>query len=206
MAYLFGAKLKLNNMKKRAFTLLEMVVSLGMIMLIMVIFIVNYRSANKRTDLTMTAQMLAADIHSAQNASLGLVKYGSLGVPAGGWGVNFSKTRNAYTVFADLNLPNTSGYMAYDSLVEGDKSNGAREIFLGPDITIETIRTYSSTGFMSSTTEANITFLPPDPRTNIYNAITTATSTAIEVDLKSIVDSRVKTLRVNFLGLVEVKE
>lgn len=193
-------------MNKKAFTLLEMIVSLGMITFIMVIFIVNYRSANKRTDLTMTAQMMAADVHAAQNSSLGLVKYGTLGVPAGGWGVNFNKTRNTYTVFADLNTPGTLGYMVYDPSLEGDKSRGAREISLGPDIKIENIRMYSGSNSVSSTTMANISFLPPDPRTNLYNALTTATSTAIEIDLKSIIDSRVKTLRVNFLGLVEVKE
>lgn len=206
MACLFGAKLKLNNMKKKAFTLLEMIVSMGMITLIMVIFIVNYRSANKRTDLTMTAQTIAADIHAAQNSSLGLFKYGALGVPAGGWGVSFNKTNNSYTVFADLNIPGSLGYMAYDPSLEGDKTSGAREIFLGSGIAIDAIRMYSGAGTVSSTTIANITFLPPDPRTNIYNAITTATSTAMELDLKSLFDSRVKTVRVNFLGLVEVKE
>jgi prepilin-type N-terminal cleavage/methylation domain-containing protein len=193
-------------MNKKAFTLLEMIVSISMILIIMVIFIVNYRSANKRTDLTMTAQMMVADIHSAQNSSLGLVKYGTFGVPAGGWGINFSKDRNAYVVFADLEEPGVDGYMAYEPSVEGDKSYGAREIFLGSDIRIENIRLYSSSGVAASTTEANVTFLPPDPRTNICNAISQATSTAIEIDLKSIVDNRLKTLRVNFLGLIEAKE
>ncbi|NCN22400.1 hypothetical protein GW934_02795, partial [Candidatus Falkowbacteria bacterium] len=44
------------NKIQGAFTLIEMVVSLGVIMIISVIFIANYRNANKRTDLIMTAQ------------------------------------------------------------------------------------------------------------------------------------------------------
>lgn len=193
-------------MKKPGFTLLEMIVSLGMIMMIMLIFIVNYRSANKRTDLTMTAQTLAADIHAAQNSALGLYKYGSLGVPEGGWGININRTKNSYTVFADLDRPGTSGYMKYDPQMEGDKSRGSREIMFSSGVKIDAIRLYSGSNAVSSTTEANITFLPPDPRTNIFNVVNSATSTAIEIDLRSEFDNNLKTLRVNFLGLVEVKE
>ena len=57
----------------------------------------------------------------------------------------------------------------------------------------------------STTTQrdfANITFLPPDPRTNIFSG--GATSTVLEIDLHDLKSNYIKTVRVNFLGLAEV--
>jgi type II secretory pathway pseudopilin PulG len=187
-----------------AFTLLEMIVSLSIIMIISVLFITNYRSANRRTDLIMTAQTLVADIHFAQNNTLGLVKYGPV-VPPGGWGVSFDKAQNSYTVFADLNAPETPGYLKYDLMPEdeGDKAYGAREINLSSEIEINELKLIR--GATSTLTDlANVSFLPPDPKTNLYNVTTDSTSTVLEIKLKDKNANSFKTIRVNFLGLVEV--
>jgi len=190
---------------RRAFTLFEMIVSLSMIMLVSVIFIANYKSMNKRTDLMMTAQTLAADLHSAQNNSLGLVKYAAA-VPEGGWGVSIEKASSSYVVFADLDAPGDLNYMYYDMMAEGNKESGAREITLPRGITINDIRTYTGASLKASTTRVDISFLPPDPKTNLLDAVHHSTSTAIEIDLKSEANGDVKTIRVNFLGLIEVKK
>ena len=188
-----------------AFTLIEMVVSLGIIMIISVIFIANYRNSNKRTDLIMTAQSLVADIHASQNNSLGLVKYGAE-VPAGGWGVNFNKTTNTYTIFADLEAPLESGNLSFTASSEGDRSLGARHIILGEDIEIEELKIFSGSGGLTETitTQANVTFLPPDPKTNIYNDETTATGTALTIKLKEKDGEGRRTVKINFLGLIEM--
>ncbi|NCT54361.1 hypothetical protein GW758_00175 [Candidatus Falkowbacteria bacterium] len=193
------------NKIQGAFTLIEMVVSLGVIMIISVIFIANYRNANKRTDLIMTAQSLVADIHAAQNNSLGLVKYGE-DVPAGGWGVNFNKTNNTYTIFADLEAPLEDGNLAYDASDEAERNFGAREINFRGEIEIEELTIFSGVnGSASSTTNvANVTFLPPDPKTNIYNQATTATGTALTVKLKEVNGEGRRTVKINFLGLIEM--
>ena len=52
-----------NSHDLAALTLVEMVVSLGIVMLVSTIFIYNYQSNNKRTDLIMAAQVLVSDIH-----------------------------------------------------------------------------------------------------------------------------------------------
>jgi hypothetical protein len=212
MAYLFGAKLKLNKKyrwERAAFTLLEMTTSIFLIVMITATFIANYRSNNKRTDLIMTAQKLVADIHAAQNNTLGLVKYGAE-VPAGGWGIHFnldSPTR--YIMFADLDRPASNepgqvwpadpGFMTYDSTTEGDVNKGARIVDLPRGIEIISLEVE---GASLNTNLAFVTFLPPDPKTNIYNGI--STSTALRVTLKQGSDQKTKTVRVNFLGLVEV--
>lgn len=189
--------------KQKAFTLIEMIVSLSVIMIISVIFIANYRNANSRTDLIMTAQSLVANLHSAQNNSLGLVKYGN-NVPAGGWGVNFDKVEKKYTIFADLNEPDTIGYMQYDADTEGLRNLGAREVILSSGIEISDI-IITSGASSESVDIANVTFLPPDPRTNIYSSDSiVATGTELVVELREVGTESKKTIMINFLGLIEV--
>ena len=83
-----------------AYSLIEMVVSLGIVALIASLFIANYHAANSRSDVVMAAQKLIADIHQAQNNSLGLVQYGTT-TPAGGWGLHFITGSSTYVFFAD---------------------------------------------------------------------------------------------------------
>lgn len=185
-------------MNKRAFTLIEMVVSLGIIISVTAMFIANYQSANKRSDLVMTAQELVADLHSAQSNTLGLAKYNNA-VPPGGWGINFDKQTNTYTIFADLNAPGQLGYLQYDPSTEGVVGYGARRVVLPARIKIEELRISSNL----TTNLANVTFLPPDPRTNIWIS-GGATSTFLEIKLLDTGNNNFKTVKVNFLGLAEV--
>jgi prepilin-type N-terminal cleavage/methylation domain-containing protein len=210
----FGEKLKRNKKRvtlidKRGFTLLEMLTSVFIIVMMTAFFIANYRSNNKRSDLTMTAQKLVADIHAAQNNTLGLNKYGTV-VPPGGWGVHFDLSGNPgqYILFADMNYPASSepgqersadsGFMRYDN-GEGDSGSGARVVTLPAGVFIDTITTGNGT-----TTAGNVTFLPPDPKTNIFDEVTTATSTWMTISLRDKRENMIKTIKVNFLGLAEV--
>lgn len=184
----------------KGFTLIEMIVSIAIISGVTALFIANYHSAGRRSDLVMTAQKVVADLHAAQNNTLGLVKYNTL-VPPGGWGISFDKTANSYTLFADLNAPGTSGYREYDPGTEGDGNYGARHIQLPDTIQIDQIKTANN----QTHNLANITFLPPDPRTNILVS-GGATSTALEIRLVETGENKVKTIKVNFLGLAEVND
>lgn len=192
--------------KKSGFTLIEMVVSISVIMMVTVLFIANYRTANKRTDLAMIAQDLVADLHLAQNHTLGLVKYRNTTegtVPAGGWGISLDAVNNRYTLFADLDEPAStagSGYMEYDPTLEGDVNAGARVTQLPDSVQISELKTDST--FLNE--RVNVTFLPPDPRTNIYRVGAGATSTALEIKLQELQGNTTRTIRVNFLGLIEV--
>jgi len=187
--------MKLKN--KSGFTLIEMVASIAIIVMITGIFIANYHTMNKRSDLIMAAQKLVADLHEAQSDSLGLIKYDNA-VPAGGWGVHFStNSPNQYVLFADLNAPGALGYMGYDSN-EHDTSKGAKITDLPYNIALSALRVNGVTK-----PEVNVTFLPPNPQTNIYDGV--ATSTELEIDLLEKRNNTVKTIVINFLGLIEVK-
>ena len=185
---------------QKGFSLIELIVSMGIIVMITTMFMANHRTANQRTDLVMTAQKMVADVHLAQNNSLGLVKYND-SVPGGGWGLSFDKSRGSYVMFADLNEPGKSGYMSYDTSSEGNISYGARVNNISSGIAISSIKIGTNTLVNS----VNVTFLPPDPKTNIYNPVNGATSTVIEIQLQDKANTaNVKTVRINFLGLAEV--
>jgi len=179
---------------KRGFTLIEMMVSLAVIAMVSVLFIANFHSANKRTDLILAAQSLVSDLHAAQNDSLGLTKYNGA-VPSGGWGVSFAANANSYTLFADVD-----NNLQYSSSTEGNINYGARVTTLPPNISISQLQT----SLASSTPAVNVTFLPPDPQTNIYDVNSGATSTLLTITLKESINNTTKTVQVNFLGLVEV--
>jgi hypothetical protein len=188
-------KIKLN---RSGLTLVEMLVSLGVVMLVTVIFIFNYHDSNKRTDLIMASQTLVSDIHRAQNNSLGLLEYGDE-LPAGGWGVYFDlSTPDKYIVFADLEGPGEPGYQEYNPEIEGDINKGARIVELAPEIEISEIRF----GTDNHRQQASVSFLPPDPRININSGGTT--STTLYISVKNLRDDTIKTMLVNFLGLAEI--
>ena len=200
-----GWKLKPN---KSGFTLIEMITSISLIVIITAIFAANYRSNNKRTDLIMASQTLVSNLHAAQNNTLGLIKYGTE-VPAGGWGIYFNMaTPDRYVLFADLDRPPSdepgdihdadSGFMRYNASVEGDINQGARVITLPPGLEIGSIKTDSG----SSLSSVSVTFLPPDPKTNIFDG--SLAYDAIKISLKDTRENTTKTVRVNFLGLIEV--
>jgi hypothetical protein len=172
-----------------------MVTSIFIIAIIVSLFIANYNTANKRTDLIMSAQKLVADIHYAQNNTLGLVKYNDL-VPAGGWGLHFDVDNDSYLMFADLNAPGETGYMSYDE-GEGEINYGARLTSLSSNIEISSLEIGGA-----EKTSVNVTFLPPNPQTNIYDGANTSTSLIIGLHDKR--SDTTKTVHVNFLGLAEV--
>lgn len=187
-----------------AFTMMEMLVSISVIMIISIIFIANYRNTNKRTDLIMTSQMTVADFRFAQNNSLGLVKYNA-SVPAGGWGIHINTNDNSYTIFADLDAPETPGYMRYDASTEGVYDYGARKTSFGENMVIESLSIYNGSLWLPAT-QANITFLPPDPQTNIFNPDTDLEGRLIEIEIKDLRGGDIKKIQINFLGLIEVVE
>jgi len=180
-----------------AFTLMEMIVSLSIIVAVTAFFIADFQSSNKRTDLTMAAQNLVSDFHAAQNNTLGLARYNGLS-PKGGWGMHLETGTTTYTMFADLDGPGETGYMRMDE-GEADIRYGARTTTLSGGLEILSLKIGPS---LTPVGSVNVTFLPPDPQTNI-SALSGATSTVLRVELKELKSGTVKSVQVNFLGLIE---
>jgi len=172
------------------FSLPEVIISLSIIVMITAIFLSNYRDAEKRSDLSLSAQNLVSDIHLAQSYALGLAEYAGE-VPSGGWGLHFdSATSSAdrYIIFADINAN-----QRYD-VGEEDPDSGGRTMYFSKTTKIK--------GFNSVTSPLDITFLPPDPITTIYGG--SGTSTVADIILTEIVNNTEKSIQINFLGLAEV--
>ncbi|MBN2884694.1 prepilin-type N-terminal cleavage/methylation domain-containing protein [Patescibacteria group bacterium] len=182
-----------NTDNKKGFSLIELVISVSIISLLATIFLANYHNINQRTDLAMTAQTLVSDIRFAQSNALGLIKYGEE-IPGGGWGIFISANPEdrQYIIFADTDSNREVSFN------EDELSFGARTVVLPEKISIDEI--YLDSGTVVS--DVNIVFLPPDPVTYIITQF--GDTSAINIRLKESINNTTKTVRVNFLGLVEV--
>ena len=196
MNYRCGEKLKpqIKIMKKRpGFTLIELIVSISVITIITAIFLANYRTATKRSDLRMTAQRVVSDIRLAQNYSLGLTSYGPEGMktpPTGGWGVVFDLANlgnKQYVIFADDN-----GNKVFNA-GESIESYGAVITKLPENTIIDSI----SIGH-----RVDVNYLPPDPIVTLSGSA--GTHQSVDIVLRDTQANQTKTIRVNFLGLAEV--
>ena len=168
--------------------MLEILVSIFIIASISGIFMANYHSANKRSELINAAQKLASDIRLAQNYSLGSREFNNE-APAGGWGAYFNKaTPGYYILFADINAP--SGNQSYDAGEE------FQQIPFPSGVSIDDI-TDTNTGALN---KVAIAFLPPDPITYIA----ASANNKAQITLRDANTGGTKTVEVNFLGLVEV--
>jgi prepilin-type N-terminal cleavage/methylation domain-containing protein len=181
---------------QKGFTMMELLVSVSIIALLMGIFITNYRGGSRQLELSLAAQKLASDIRLAQNKCLGSAEYNGA-VPEGGWGIYFDKSVNnkRYLIFADLN--NNKLYDVGEATVD----YGGMIEDLPANISVDNLKFN-----VSNTTRLDITFVPPDPTTNIYNSsFSPATTTLGSIVLRESVNNSVSTVNVNSFGLIEVK-
>jgi len=191
--YFSGIKIKKNTKSCAGFTLIELIVSISIIAMMSGLFLTNYHSTNKTSELRMTAQKLASDLRLAQNYSLGSKEYGG-NMPAGGWGVHLDRVAspNSYIIFAD-----SDGNKQYDS-GEGDADKGGLVVALPAGVSVKEINVSSPIDFI------DITFLPPDPMTNIWDG--SNTHNLVDIILSEDSSNTTKTVEVNFFGLIEEKE
>ena len=153
------------------FTLIELIVAIGILTMILSLSIANYRGSNQSTLVQLEAYRIVADLRKLQNMALSAIEFES-SVPSGGWGISYTATANSYTLFADINN-NT----VYDGVGE-----------LHQTIDMDSNIVFSNSGV--------ITFEPPDPITNFSSAgseqtiiITDNTTTqSVTVNLLGLID------------------
>ncbi len=163
------------------FTFIELLASIFIIALISGIFLTNYHAGNRQSRLINAAQKLASDMRLAQNYALGLREFEG-GFPPGGWGVHFEQGNSNYIIFAD-----GDNDQIYDSGEEFLTIN------LPDNITINSV----------AANPLDIVFLPPDP-TIYFNAVNASVDVSTDIVLKDSQTGLTKTVKVNFLGLVDV--
>ncbi|PIR12761.1 hypothetical protein COV49_04490 [Candidatus Falkowbacteria bacterium CG11_big_fil_rev_8_21_14_0_20_39_10] len=186
--------LKTTKKSHFGFTLIELIVGVSMLALVTGIFLANYHGTNKHAELVMEAQKLAANLRTAQSYSLESKKFND-DIPAGGWGIHFdlAASKESYLIFADIDEPEAEGSKTYDG--EAEK---LQEFNLPKGITIEEIKMEDD----SVWDNVDISFLPPDPTTNIWDG--TDNYNLAQITLKENAGNTTKVVEVNFFGLINV--
>ncbi|MEK7203408.1 MAG: prepilin-type N-terminal cleavage/methylation domain-containing protein [Patescibacteria group bacterium] len=171
------------------FTMIEMVVSVGIISLLSAIFLANYHGANHKTELNMEAQKVVSNLNLARSFSLSSKKYNN-SLPAGGWGVHFkTSSPDKYLIFADVN-----NNQSYDD-GEADIDKGGRVINLPDNIIIDSADNGGT---------VDVVFLPPDPAIYFNGSIEPVSSAWVKLKEKD--NNIFKTITINSLGLSEISD
>lgn len=89
---------------KRAFTLVEMLVSVFILLTITTLMLANFREGEKRIRLMAATNILASDIRKVQNMVINGSKFGNIEMTTGGYGIYFPSSNKEYVIFADNNL------------------------------------------------------------------------------------------------------
>jgi prepilin-type N-terminal cleavage/methylation domain-containing protein len=174
------------------FTLIEVLVSLSIIIMMTTLFLANYSGGTRSNNLFLGEQQLVSDLRTSQNRGLGSTPYNG-SFPAGGWGIHLSTISNSsYIVFADVN-----GNETYE-VGEADQTKGGQTMPLPAGIIVSALSTVDGS---SNPTSLDITSLPPDPVTRIYNG--TATSSIGYITLKNTITNQTSVITVNVLGLIQ---
>lgn len=178
-----------------AFTLIEIIVVIGIFVGLMSAAVVNYRSGNRQSQLRLTAQSLATNIRLAQSYAVGSKDFVDLNgsdhisqAPVGGWGINLNKNNPGYyQIVVDLND---------DHLFDTTNDKIFRKINLPETIIIDEIVDNAGT-----TNAGTIFFKPPEPETFINGSA----NNWITIILKDQAEATTSQVTVNFFGLVEVE-
>jgi len=168
---------------KKGFTLVELLVAVGIIVVMTSIMLADYRGAGRKSALYFEAHKLAGNFRRAQNMALASVEYNGA-VPAGGWGLYIVDAAN-YIIFAD------NGNKQYENST------------LDP--------TYAAVALENGVTfsagiSASVVFFPPDPRTFINGVNGEGNSWDASATITLTGSAGSKNLLVNEVGLIDVQD
>lgn len=166
----------------RGFSLVELLVVIGVITLMTALIVPNYRFGDKSLALARTSSKLAQDLRRVQNLAISAQKF-SGAVPAG-YGVYFNLSQPAqYILFADLD---------------------ANKIYSGASEKVETIAMEKQMRISSlspvSGSSLNIVFNPPDP-----SVFVTPDAATARITIEAIGTTQQKAIQVNKVGLISVE-
>ncbi len=134
------------------FTMLELSVTIGLVVLLLTLSSISYRRANKRTEIILTAQELASTLRLAENYAAS-AKTVENNPDYNIWGLYFDKTDNRkITMFVDKNK---------NGLYDGETEK-YKVINLPQQIRVDKLL-YDARND-STVNQVSITFVPPDPK------------------------------------------
>jgi type II secretory pathway pseudopilin PulG len=177
--------MKISSFSK-CFTLVEVLVVLGVVSLLTLLVLPQYRKGEGSLALQRAAHQLVQDIRRTQEMATSATEIN--GVPPR-YGINFDlSSPNSYFLFADINDNGT--YQPSDEVIETislESKVSLHQLLLGDP--------------PSSKTNASITFSPPDPTTEIRDPGGPFSVVLIQL----IGEDQIKSIRVNEAGLIYVE-
>jgi len=167
-----------NIQKKSGFTLVELLVVIGIISIMTGAVVVNYRNGG-RIDLQRTVVDISQKIREIEEMALAAKKIDG-SVPTGGYGVYFSlDNKSSYIIFADKD---EDGFY--------DPSEQIRKEEIGANVEI------SNTDLGDS---LSIVFIPPDPKVKINNDFNNSYA---QITFKR--QKEFETIYINKIGLISI--
>ena len=188
-------------MENRAFTLIELMVTVSLISLLSVLTLANFRQGNKQFALTRSAYQLAQGIRRAEEMAISSQEF--KGAFQGGFGIHLTLTptnqdRGQYTLFVDCDNDNqfdevslTCSDCTGGSCTPNSFSEKVETIFLEKGIYISELS--------PSAESLVIKFYPPDPVVTI-NPDASLASVSLTFG-----QSQKKEVKINKAGLIEIK-
>lgn len=153
--------------KRKGFTLIEMLVVMSIVALLSVLILAQYRYAQKQYALQQAAEKLASDIRRAQNMAIS-----GAGITQNiyGYGIYLKKDDSTYTLYADTEPTRTTknGNCFYDR-TGPSKDDKEYDVTLSSGINIEKVEPAYPVSTGPYKDSLHICFVPPDPSTYINN-------------------------------------
>ena len=183
------------------FTLLELLVSMGILTLITGLFFSNYKSANQRALLDNAALQLAADLRLIQSYALSAKKNEKNGntVPRGGWGIRLRRqnpNNSFYILFADAG--DNSKPQEYDN-----SDFIYRQIDFPKDKAGNPLIEIDEFTNLIGNPDISIVILPPAPE--VYFTGQKAGSNVGVIRLRDVKTDKTKNIMINSFGLIDVE-
>lgn len=181
-----GIKFAGDDYKQAGFTVLELLISIGIIVILTGIFIFNFGLQRQDAALLRSAQKLSLDLRRVQNYALSAQNFMASSVPCG-WGIHFNGINStAYTIFADKAVNVDCSDRDYVRAANGSEDFETANLELG-------IVVSGLTGGLS-----DVVFTPPDPLVSFNPSQTSATITLANNKLNT------KAIMINKVGLISL--
>ena len=164
---------------KKAFTLVELLVVIGIIILLTALALPDYRTGERQFALQRSASKLAQDLRRAQEMAMSAKEPPTASETfKGAYGIKFQTNSSDYILFADLDND-----QIYDS---------------GEEIETLPLEKKVKISNLSPASPLTISFTPPDPQININPSDSLATITLTN-------NGQTKIIKVNKAGLIYVE-
>ncbi len=162
-------ELKITKFKSKAFTLIEMLVTLGIITALSSMILVYSRKSETVSNLIREGDHIAFELRRAQNQAMLMLQQDSDSEQICGWGIYVDQANpEQFILFADLCLPDQStGNEKYD-----------------PDEEVEIIPLLRGVEIFESNI-SSVVFIPPEPRIKFDPDLGDGTNASIKIQLKN---------------------